>query len=82
MCVIDISPGGQRQKVDGLQDLRPFARLALPTTEAIVSLTTIKAIVIKSKNDLNYIHHQKLLLTIRWELPLLVSQLFRFSSHY
>lgn len=67
MCVIDISPGGQPAA-------RHFARSAslrpIRPTGAIVNLTTIKAIVIKSKNYLNFIHHQKLFSTIRWEFPL------------
>lgn len=82
MYVIDISPGGQPRRPDVLQDLPPFTQFALPLYDAIVNLTTIKAIVIKSKNYLNYIHYQKLFSTFRWEFPLLVRQLFRFiASH-
>lgn len=50
------SVGGEPTVCKRLPSCRP--------TDAIVNLTTIKAIVIKSKNYLNYIHHQKLFSTI------------------
>lgn len=75
-----------RRAVSGGAASRRFARFAslhpIRPTESIVNLTTIKAIVIKSKNYLNFIHNQKPFSTILWEFPLLVRQLFRFiGSH-
>lgn len=70
-----VMPGGHR---GGCRFARFASLRPRRPTGAIVNLTTIKAIVIKSKNYLNFIHHQKPFSTIRWEFPLWVRQLFRF----